>query len=152
MQPLQAKVVSWDQLAADAASWRHEGLTVGFTNGCFDLLHPGHVILLATAAADVDRLVVGLNSDASVRRLKGPTRPVQAEQARAIVLAGLASVSRVTLFEEDTPQRLIEHLGPDVLFKGADYTQASVVGGDFVRQRGGRVVLIDLVAGQSTTR
>ena len=109
------------------------GPAVGFTNGCFDLIHPGHVRLLAQARAACDRLVVGLNSDASVRRLKGPTRPVQNEAARATVMASIASADLVMLFEEDTPERLIAAIRPDLLFKGADYRPDQVVGGDFVR-------------------
>jgi D-beta-D-heptose 7-phosphate kinase/D-beta-D-heptose 1-phosphate adenosyltransferase len=126
-------------------------LRVGFTNGCFDLIHPGHVHLLHKARAACDRLVVGLNSDASVRRLKGPTRPVQNETARATVMASMASADLVVLFEEDTPIKLIEAIVPDLLFKGADYAMDQVVGGEFVRAHGGRVALIDLEAGHSTT-
>ncbi|BBK39682.1 bifunctional protein HldE [Allostella sp. ATCC 35155] len=131
--------------------WRQEGLTVGFTNGCFDLLHPGHIAMLKAARATCQRLVVGLNSDASVARLKGPNRPVQGEDARATVLASLADVDLVVIFGEDTPQTLIEALRPDVLVKGSDYTLDQVVGADFVQSTGGRVVLIDLVPGFSTT-
>jgi D-beta-D-heptose 7-phosphate kinase/D-beta-D-heptose 1-phosphate adenosyltransferase len=110
-------------------SWKSEGLSVGFTNGCFDILHAGHVALLNAARAECDRLVLGLNSDASVRRLKGEGRPVNDERDRAAVLAALASVDAVVLFSEDTPMRLIEALRPDVLVKGADYTIEQVVGG-----------------------
>ncbi|MBB4267283.1 D-glycero-beta-D-manno-heptose-7-phosphate kinase [Roseospira visakhapatnamensis] len=145
------KVVRLDALVETAERWRRRGLRVGFTNGCFDLLHPGHVSLIAQARAACDRLVVGLNADASVRRLKGPRRPVQGEMARATVLASLADVDRVVLFAEDTPLALIGALRPDVLVKGADYTVETVVGADVVRGYGGRVVLADLVAGQSTT-
>lgn len=141
--------------AADAAcaveTWRSLGLRVGFTNGCFDLIHPGHVSLLAQARAACDRLIVGVNSDASVRRLKGPTRPVQDETSRATVLAALSPVDLVVVFDEDTPMSLIEALKPDVLVKGADYTVATVVGSDFVQSYGGRVVLAELSAGHSTT-
>lgn len=138
--------------AADLADlWRRKGQKVGFTNGCFDLLHPGHVSILAQARAACDRLVVGLNSDASVQRLKGPTRPVQSEAARATVLSSLSSVDLVVIFGEDTPLSLIETLRPDVLVKGADYTVATVVGADLVQGWGGKVVLADLVDGQSTT-
>jgi D-beta-D-heptose 7-phosphate kinase/D-beta-D-heptose 1-phosphate adenosyltransferase len=126
-------------------------LKVGFTNGCFDLLHPGHVSLLEQARAACDHLVVGLNSDASVRRLKGDSRPIQAEAARAAVLASLASVSRVVVFGEDTPLTLIEALRPDVLVKGADYSVDQVVGADIVQSYGGRVVLAELSPGHSTT-
>lgn len=131
--------------------WRQEGLTVGFTNGCFDLLHPGHIAMLKAARATCDRLVVGLNSDASVGRLKGPNRPVQNEDARATVLASLVDVDLVVIFGEDTPQTLIEAVRPDVLIKGSDYTIDQVVGADFVQANGGRVVLVDLVPGFSTT-
>ncbi len=140
-----------DGALARIAAWRAAGLRIGFTNGCFDLIHPGHVRLLARARARCDRLVVGLNSDASVRRLKGPDRPVQSETARATVMASMASADLVVLFEEDTPQRLIEAIIPDLLFKGADYTLDQVVGGEFVMRRGGRVELIPLEEGFSTT-
>ena len=127
------------------------GLRVGFTNGCFDLIHPGHVRLLAQARAACDRLVVGLNTDASVRRLKGPTRPVQNEMARATVMASMRPVDAVMLFAEDTPERLIAAIRPDVLIKGADYRMDQVVGAEIVQARGGQVVLIDLQEGHSTT-
>ena len=133
------------------AAWRREGLSVGFTNGCFDILHAGHVSLLHAARAQCDRLVLGLNSDASVRRLKGEGRPVNDQHDRACVLAALASVDAVIVFEEDTPLKLIEALKPDILVKGADYTVEQVVGADVVHAYGGRVVLVDLVAGRSTT-
>jgi D-beta-D-heptose 7-phosphate kinase/D-beta-D-heptose 1-phosphate adenosyltransferase len=133
------------------AAWKEEGLTVGFTNGCFDILHAGHVSLLHAARSQCDRLVLGLNSDASVRRLKGPGRPVNDQHDRACVLAALASVDAVVVFEEDTPLALIEALLPDILVKGADYTVETVVGADVVQKAGGRVVLVDLVAGKSTT-
>jgi D-beta-D-heptose 7-phosphate kinase / D-beta-D-heptose 1-phosphate adenosyltransferase len=126
-------------------------LTIGFTNGCFDLLHPGHVALLAQARAACDRLVVGLNSDTSIARLKGPSRPVQPEAARAAVLASLASVDLVVIFAEDTPLALIEAIRPDILVKGADYRVEEVVGADLVQAYGGKVLLADLVAGHSTT-
>jgi D-beta-D-heptose 7-phosphate kinase/D-beta-D-heptose 1-phosphate adenosyltransferase len=133
------------------ARWRHKGLKVGFTNGCFDLLHPGHVSLLNQARRHCDRLVVGLNSDASVKRLKGPTRPVQSEQARAAVLASLASVDLVVLFDEDTPEKLIAEIKPDALVKGADYRLDQVVGADIVQAYGGKVLLAELLPGHSTT-
>ena len=139
-------------LALDhVARWRRSGLKIGFTNGCFDLLHPGHVSLLKQARAACDRLVVGLNSDASVRRLKGVTRPVQGEEARAAVLASLAPVDLVVLFEEDTPVALIQAIRPDILVKGADYRPDQVVGGAFVESYGGKVLLAELMPGYSTT-
>ena len=130
---------------------RAMGLTVGFTNGCFDLLHPGHLALLQQARASCDFLIVGLNSDASVRRLKGADRPAQNEVARVAVLASLSIVDRVVIFDEDTPAALIEKLRPDVLIKGADYRREQVVGGDFVESYGGRVVLADISEGHSTS-
>ena len=147
----EQKVADRTTAAAKAAEWRRAGLKVGFTNGCFDLLHPGHISLLRRARSACDRLVVGLNSDASVRRLKGETRPVQSEAARAAVMASLASVDLVVIFAEDTPLQLIEALRPDVLVKGADYKRADVVGGDLVESYGGKVVLADVVPSYSTT-
>jgi D-beta-D-heptose 7-phosphate kinase/D-beta-D-heptose 1-phosphate adenosyltransferase len=141
----------WAQLDERLSAWRRQGLRIGFTNGCFDILHPGHVRLLTQARAACDRLVLGLNSDASVRRLKGESRPVQDMQARAEVLAALEAVDLVVIFEEDTPQQLIERVRPKVLVKGADYTRDQVVGGAFVEADGGEIVLVDLVPGQSTT-
>jgi D-beta-D-heptose 7-phosphate kinase/D-beta-D-heptose 1-phosphate adenosyltransferase len=131
--------------------WKGRGLAVGFTNGCFDILHPGHVALLAAARAQCDRLIVALNSDASTRRLKGPDRPLNALPDRAAVIAALESVDAVTSFEEDTPLDLIVRLRPDVLIKGADYTFETTVGAAEVTASGGRVALIDLIEGHSTT-
>jgi D-beta-D-heptose 7-phosphate kinase/D-beta-D-heptose 1-phosphate adenosyltransferase len=145
------KVVSRAAAAEMVERWRRRGWRVGFTNGCFDLLHPGHVHLLEQARSWCDRLVVGLNSDASVKRLKGPARPIQGEAARAAVLASLATVDCVTVFEEDTPVELIRLLKPDVLIKGADYTVEQVVGAEIVRAYGGEVRLAELLPGNSTT-
>ncbi|MDO8607114.1 MAG: D-glycero-beta-D-manno-heptose-7-phosphate kinase [Phaeospirillum sp.] len=147
----ESKIMAQGAATEIVARWHRKGKKVGFTNGCFDLLHPGHVAILTQAKAACDRLVVGLNSDASVQRLKGPTRPVQSEASRATVLSSLASVDLVVIFGEDTPLRLIESLRPDVLVKGADYTIDKVVGADLVQSWGGKVVLADLVNGQSTT-
>jgi D-beta-D-heptose 7-phosphate kinase/D-beta-D-heptose 1-phosphate adenosyltransferase len=146
-----AKLMTADQAAARARRWRDQGLAVGFTNGCFDLLHPGHVSLLRQARASCDRLIVGLNSDASVKRLKGSTRPVQTEQARAAVLASLADVDALVVFAEDTPEELIAVLRPQILVKGADYTEDQVVGGALVKSYGGKVVLAELAPGHSTS-
>jgi len=145
------KVVSRAAAAEQVERWRRRGWRVGFTNGCFDLLHPGHVHLLEQARSWCDRLVVGLNSDASVKRLKGAARPIQSEAARAAVLASLATVDCVTLFEDDTPLDLIRLFKPDVLVKGADYTVEQVVGGDIVQEYGGEVRLAQLLPGNSTT-
>lgn len=144
-------VLDFDGAERLVATWKREGLTVGFTNGCFDILHAGHVSLLQAARSQCDRLVLGLNSDASVRRLKGEGRPVNHEADRACVMAALASVDAVVIFGEDTPLALIERLKPDVLVKGADYTIDRVVGADVVQANGGKVLLVDLVAGRSTT-
>jgi len=133
------------------AEWRRQGLKIGFTNGCFDLIHPGHVHLLGQARAACDRLVVALNTDASVRRIKGPERPIQSAAARATVMSSLASVDLVVLFAEDTPLSLIEAIRPDVLVKGADYRPDQVVGADIVRRHGGRVLLVELLPSQGTT-
>lgn len=146
-----AKVVNLQEAAAVARSWRLQGRRIVFTNGCFDLLHPGHIRLLERARAEGDRLIVALNSDGSVRRLKGPSRPVQNEAARTVVMASIGVVDLVTVFSEDTPLAAIEAIQPDVLVKGADYTEEQVVGGDVVRARGGRVVLVELEKGHSTT-
>jgi rfaE bifunctional protein nucleotidyltransferase chain/domain len=139
--------------AAEAVIWRRSvSGPVVFTNGVFDLLHPGHVELLESARAEGAALVVGVNSDASVRRLgKGADRPLAGQDARSRVLAGLAAVDCVVLFDEDTPQALIEALAPDVLVKGADYARDAIVGADWVEARGGRVVRVPLVPGFSTT-
>lgn len=149
---LAGRILSRPDLADRVAQWRARGLTVGFTNGCFDLVHPGHVSLIEQASAVCDRLVVAINSDASVRRLKGEGRPVQDESARARVLASFAAVDAVTVFDEDTPLELIAAILPDILVKGADYAVDQVVGGDVVTANGGKVVLASLVDGFSTTR
>ena len=133
------------------ATWRRQGLKIGFTNGCFDVLHPGHVHLLQQARAACDRLIVGLNSDDSVKRLKGPKRPIHESGERAMMLGSHGSVDLVVVFEDDTPLSLIEALRPDVLVKGADYAIDEVVGGDVVRGYGGDVVLATLKSGYSTT-
>jgi rfaE bifunctional protein nucleotidyltransferase chain/domain len=137
----------------DALGWRaRQAGAIVFTNGVFDLLHPGHVELLETARREGAALIVGVNSDASARRLgKGADRPVTPEAARARVLAGLAAVDCVVLFDEDTPLELITRLQPDVLVKGADYSRDAIVGADLVESRGGRIVRVPLVQGFSTS-
>jgi D-beta-D-heptose 7-phosphate kinase/D-beta-D-heptose 1-phosphate adenosyltransferase len=151
LAPEEKIVFDWTLLDEHLAEWRKSGLRIGFTNGCFDLLHPGHVRLLAGARAACDRLVLGLNGDASVTRLKGPGRPVQPVQARAEVLAALEAVDLVVVFDEDTPEKLIARVKPSVLVKGSDYTREQVVGREIVEAIGGQIVLIDLVPGHSTT-
>jgi len=128
------------------------GESVVFTNGCFDLIHAGHIELLSFAATEGDRLIVGLNSDSSVRKLKGPTRPIQTEADRARIIGALRAVDLVVLFDEPTPLSLIEAIAPDVLIKGADYSEDQVVGGDLVKSRGGRIALFPLIEGRSSTK
>jgi len=145
------KFLECDAALDRIANWRRRGDKIGFTNGCFDLIHPGHVALLGAARAACDRLIVALNTDASVRRLKGEDRPVQDEASRAAVMGSLASVDLVMLFDEDTPLQLIKAIAPDLLVKGADYAVEDVVGGDVVQANGGHVLLVDLEKGHSTT-
>ena len=141
-----------DQAVALRTYWQQQNLTVGFANGCFDLIHPGHVSLIRQAAAACDRLIMALNTDASVRRLKGPARPIQDERARAQVMGAMKGVAAVILFDEDTPLRAIEALQPDVLVKGSDYTIDRVVGAEIVQGRDGRIILAELSEGHSTSR
>jgi len=145
------KLLDHRHLAAVVATLRRAHRRVVFTNGCFDLLHPGHIKLLAEARRQGDVLIVGLNSDASVERLKGAGRPILSQTDRAQVLGGLDAVDFVVVFEEDTPEKLIELIRPQVLVKGGDYVEATVVGAPFVHSYGGEVVLIPLVEGRSTT-
>ena len=154
LQLIKNKIYSTAQrstLNSQLSIWRTQGLRIVFTNGCFDLLHRGHVEYLAKASDKGDVLVVGLNTDASVRRLKGESRPINDENARALVLASLAFVDTVVLFDEDTPYELIKAVRPDVLVKGADYKPEDIVGYDIVTAYGGKVETIDLVEGYSTT-
>jgi D-beta-D-heptose 7-phosphate kinase/D-beta-D-heptose 1-phosphate adenosyltransferase len=146
-----SKIATVERMSATVARWRAQGRRIGFTNGCFDVLHRGHVAYLAQARSWCDRLIVGLNSDASVRRLKGEGRPVNDLEARAVVLAGLGSVDMVVPFDEPTPIALIEAARPDVLVKGSDYAPDQVVGADLVQGWGGEVRLADFVEGWSTT-
>jgi D-beta-D-heptose 7-phosphate kinase/D-beta-D-heptose 1-phosphate adenosyltransferase len=145
-------LASLEEAVKMAAAWRDRGENVVFTNGCFDLVHAGHIELLSSAADSGDRLIVGLNSDASVQRLKGPTRPIQNQTDRARVIGALRAVDLVVIFDEPTPITLIDAISPDILVKGADYLEDQVVGGDLVKSRGGRVVLVPLVAGRSSTK
>jgi D-beta-D-heptose 7-phosphate kinase / D-beta-D-heptose 1-phosphate adenosyltransferase len=152
LAPEEKIIFDWSVLDERLAELRRRGLRLGFTNGCFDLLHPGHIKLLAEARAACDLLIVGLNGDASVRRLKGEGRPMQEVHARAEVLAALEAVDLVVIFEEDTPLELIRRVRPKVLAKGGDYRREEVVGHELVERDGGEVILIDLVPGFSTTR
>jgi D-beta-D-heptose 7-phosphate kinase/D-beta-D-heptose 1-phosphate adenosyltransferase len=149
--PAEARIATLERAVEEVARWRRAGLKVGFTNGCFDILHRGHVAYLAQARGWCDRLVVAINSDASVRALKGESRPVNDLESRALVLAGLQSVDLVVGFDAPTPLPVIEALRPDVLVKGADYALEEVVGAEQVRSWGGEVRLAALVDGYSTT-
>lgn len=152
-QTIASKIVSLNHLTEEINRLRHTDRppVVVFTNGCFDLVHQGHVDYLSRARDLGDLLVVGLNTDASVSRLKGPSRPISSQQSRAWVLAAFSFVDYVVLFDDPTPLRLIETLVPDILVKGADYDRSQVVGADFVETHGGHVALLPLVEGQSTT-
>ena len=147
----EKNIIDKNQLNKRITEWRSRGLSIGFTNGCFDLMHPGHISLLEQAKSECDKLIIGLNSDDSVSRLKGEGRPVQNAVARGLVLASLSSVDAVVVFDDDTPIDLIKLMRPDVLVKGADYLMEDVVGGEFVSSYGGRIVLADLIDGYSTT-
>ena len=149
--PPDVKVLDAEGMLARRDAWRRDGLRIGFTNGCFDILHVGHVRILEYARSQCDRLIVGVNSDASVRRLKGPTRPINIEDDRAFLLGALGCVDAVVVFDEDTPGPLIARLQPDVLVKGSDYSIDRIVGADTVLARGGQVLTFDLIPGRSTT-
>lgn len=148
---IKSKIRSQDSLARLLASLRSRGRKVVFTNGCFDILHPGHVLYLSRASELGDVLVIGLNSDRSVRAIKGRGRPVNRERDRALVLSALGSVDYITIFRDATPEKLIRKLKPDVLVKGADWKERDIVGADFVKSRGGSVQRIKFVNGHSTT-
>ena len=145
------KLLSREALETKLAEWRSAGETIVFTNGCFDILHRGHVEYLAQAADLGDKLIVGLNTDASVKRLKGESRPVNDEKSRALLLSALQFVDAVVFFDEDTPYELIKQVQPDILVKGNDYKPEEIVGYDIVTAKGGKVLTIDLVEGFSTT-
>lgn len=148
---LDSRILSNENIGLSLAYWRFKGYRIVFTNGCFDVLHAGHIEYLAKAASLGDILVVGLNTDASVRRLKGETRPINPEHARALVISSLRFVGAVIMFDEDTPENLIKLIQPDILVKGADYQPKEIVGYDIVTSKGGEVITIDLVPGFSTT-
>jgi rfaE bifunctional protein nucleotidyltransferase chain/domain len=145
------KIKTLPELLQTVLEWRNQGQKIVFTNGCFDLLHLGHVDYLEKASELADRMVIGLNTDQSVSRLKGPSRPLQDEYSRARIMAALDFVDAVVLFDEPTPLKLIEAVSPDILTKGDDYTIENIVGADFVLGKGGRVVTVPLVQGYSTT-
>lgn len=151
VQNIQKKLMDSVQLTDQLRKWRNQGCKIVFTNGCFDLLHLGHVDYLAHAADFGDKMIIGLNTDSSVSRLKGPSRPINDERSRAMVLASLSFVSAVILFDEPTPLELIRLVQPDVLVKGADYTVENIVGADIVMAAGGLVKTIPFIAGYSTS-
>ena len=151
LQLINNKIIAKTELAVRLGQWHAQGLKVVFTNGCFDILHRGHVEYLSKASDMGDVLVVGLNTDASVKRLKGEGRPVNDQEARALVLASLGFVDAVVLFDEDTPYELIKTVRPEVLVKGADYKPSEIVGFDIVTSYGGKVETVPLVEGYSTT-
>jgi rfaE bifunctional protein nucleotidyltransferase chain/domain len=148
---IPSKIFQLPDLIRRVAQWRILGKTVAFTNGVFDIMHRGHIASLSEAAREADYLIVGLNSDASTKRLKGDSRPVNNEEARAIVMASLLMVDAVVLFEEDTPLELIKAVMPDVLVKGGDYTEEQIVGAKEVKANGGKIVINPIVQGYSTT-
>jgi rfaE bifunctional protein nucleotidyltransferase chain/domain len=151
LQTIEKKVMDAVSLSEQIRKWRDQGCKIVFTNGCFDILHLGHVDYLARAADYGDKMIIGLNSDHSVSRIKGPTRPINNERSRAMVLAALGCVSAITVFDEPTPYELISLVQPDVLIKGADYKPEEIVGYDIVTSRGGSVKTIPFVNGYSTT-
>lgn len=151
LEVIQSKIIDIDHIESLLTYWNLKNQKIVFTNGCFDILHRGHVEYLAQAASQGDVLVVGLNTDSSVRRIKGPARPVQDEYARALLLASLSFVSAVILFDEDTPYELIRRVQPDILVKGSDYKAEDIVGYDIVKAKEGEVVTIDFIDGYSTT-
>ncbi len=148
---IEKKIFELPKLLATIAGWKVNGKTISFTNGCFDILHEGHIFSLSQAAKEADYLIVGVNSDASTKRLKGNERPVNNEKSRALILASLMIVDAVIIFEEDTPLQLISSILPDVLVKGGDYTIEQIVGAKEVIANGGRVVINPIVKGFSTT-
>jgi rfaE bifunctional protein nucleotidyltransferase chain/domain len=148
---IPSKIFQLPDLIRRVAQWRILGKTIAFTNGVFDIMHRGHIASLSEAAREADYLIVGLNSDASTKRLKGDSRPVNNEEARAIVMASLLMVDAVVLFEEDTPLELIKAVMPDVLVKGGDYTEEQIVGAKEVKANGGKIVINPIVQGYSTT-
>lgn len=151
LEAITKKISEFDAFEKELAYWRFRNFKVVFTNGCFDILHRGHVEYLAQAASSGDALIIGLNTDNSVRKLKGENRPVQDEQARAMILASLQFVNKVILFDEETPYNLIKKIQPDVLVKGADYKAEDIVGYDIVKAKGGEIITIDIVEGYSSS-
>lgn len=151
MLSAELRVLSWEDAQLWCETWRERGLKIGFTNGCFDILHIGHMSLFDFASAHCDRLIVGINADLSVRRLKGRNRPINPAMERAAMVASFQMVDAAVVFTEDTPLKLIKFLEPDVLVKGGDYKMSDIVGADFVTGRGGKVLRCPFIEGKSTT-
>jgi D-beta-D-heptose 7-phosphate kinase/D-beta-D-heptose 1-phosphate adenosyltransferase len=151
LETIKNKIFESNALLKQINAWRLKGNVIVFTNGCFDILHPGHVSYLAQAKALGHRLIIGLNTDASVKRLKGASRPINNENDRALIIASLAQVDAVIMFDEDTPLSLIQFLKPDTLVKGGDYSKEQVVGAEFVKNNGGQTVILPFLEGYSTT-
>jgi len=152
LSKINSKILSLENLNNQVNSWKIDGLKVVFTNGCFDLLHRGHIEVLSKAADLGDRLIVGMNSDTSIMKLKGEKRPILDESSRSIILASLSFVDAVVVFTEETPLNLIINLKPDIVAKGGDYDISSIVGHDFIQKYGGEVVLIPFINGFSSTQ
>jgi len=152
LKNIELKVFGWEYLQKQLGVWRFKDKKIVFTNGCFDILHLGHIEYLAKARDLGSVLVIGLNSDDSVHRIKGPHRPLNNEHARAMILASLSFVDAVTIFEEETPYELIKLVRPDFMVKGKDYKEHEIVGSDFVKSYGGKIVTIDMVKGYSTSQ
>ncbi len=148
---IKSKIVDFSKIKDLVSNWKKEGNSIVFTNGCFDVLHYGHVSYLAEASDLGDKMIIGLNSDSSVRRLKGETRPINGQHERAVLLSALQFVDAVVIFDEDTPENLINTIAPDFLVKGGDYTIDTIVGADFVMSYGGKVITIPLVENFSST-
>jgi rfaE bifunctional protein nucleotidyltransferase chain/domain len=149
---IPSRIMDLPQLVNTVNAWRAKGLTISFTNGVFDILHEGHIFSLSQAAAEADILVVAINSDASVKRLKGPTRPINNENSRALLMASLVMVDAVVVFEEDTPIEVVKAILPDVMVKGGDYRPEQIAGAREVLANSGRVVINPLIEGLSTTQ
>jgi len=148
---IKSKIIDFNNIDSHLAFWNFKNYKIVFTNGCFDIIHRGHIEYLAQAASYGDILIIGLNTDNSVSRIKGENRPVQDEYARAITLAALQFVNAVVLFDENTPYDLIQKIQPDILIKGSDYKPENIVGYDIVKAKGGKIVTIDFIDGYSTT-
>jgi D-glycero-beta-D-manno-heptose 1-phosphate adenylyltransferase len=151
LENIRSKIYNWEQITKQCAIWRFKEKKIVFTNGCFDILHLGHIEYLAKSQDIGDVLIVGLNSDLSVKKVKGPKRPINDENARAMLLASLSFVHAVVLFDQETPYELIDLIRPDFLVKGKDYTEEQIVGNDIVRAAGGEIKTIELTEGYSST-